>query len=160
MLGAALVNVALNAGIAWLSVRGQRTVPLWPARVVGGPSTFTDTVGTLFVLPLTTCLMCTTAVWRELRDGGLSPLARPAGVLGCALARLPARRLRRGLVLGALTTLALGPPVTLLLVVLHVGELSGQAFMVYKVGFAVALGALVTPLIVVRAMVDDPRAPA
>ena len=32
--------------------------------------------------------------------------------------------------------------------------------MFYKVGFAVALGALVTPLIAVRAMVDDPRAPA
>jgi hypothetical protein len=99
-------------------------------------------------------------LWRELRSGSLSPLARPAGMLGCALARLPGRRLRRGLVLGALTTLLLGPPVTLLLVGLHVGELSGQAFIVYKVGFAVALGALVTPLIALRAMVDDPRAPA
>ncbi len=68
VLGAAVVNLVVNAGIAWLSVRGRRTVPLWS-------------------LPLP----------------------------------------------------------------------------VYKVGFAVGLGALVTPVIAVRAMADDPssaRSPA
>jgi hypothetical protein len=39
---------------------------------------------------------------------------------------------------------------------LQVGDLSIRAFMIYKVSFAVGLGALITPLIAARAMADDP----
>lgn len=150
VLVTAVVNLALNSAIAWLSVSGRRTVPLWSVPLVGGPSTLTDTIGTLFVLPMTTSLLCTTSVWHELRSRRLTPLR--GSDLWCAIARLPARRLRQGLVLGTLSVLLLGPPLVLLMYALGVGELSSQAFMVYKVSFAVGLGALVTPLIAARAM--------
>jgi len=151
--GTAVVNLAVNGGIAWLSVQGHPTVPLWPTGFPATPSIFADTVGTLFVLPLITCLLCTTAVWRELSRGRLTPLS-PAG-LWCVLTRLPARRLRRGLLLGAVSTLLIAPPVTLMLAALHAGNLSDGAFVVYKMLFAVALGALVTPVIAWRAMADE-----
>jgi len=118
--------------------------------LLGGPSILTDTIGTLFMLPLTTSLLCTTSVWHELRSGRLLPLR--GSVVWCAITRLPARRLRQGLVLGTLATLLLGPPLVLLMHVLGVGDLGSQAFMIYKVSFAVGLGVLVTPLIAARAM--------
>jgi hypothetical protein len=150
VLVTAVVNLVLNGVIAWVSVGGQQTVPLWSVPLLGGPSTLTDTIGTLFVLPLTTSLLCTTSVWHELRSGRLTPLC--GSTLWCAVARLPTGRLRQGLVLGTLSALLLGPPVMLLMHALGVGDLSSQAFMIYKVSFAVGLGALVTPLIAVRAM--------
>lgn len=146
----AVINLVLNGVIAWVSVNGQQTVPLWSVPVLGGPGTLTDTIGTLFVLPLTTSLLCTTSVWHELHRGRLSPLRSSA--LWRAVARLPTGRLRQGLVLGTLSVLLLGPPVVLLMHTFHVGNLSSHAFTIYKVSFAVGLGALVTPLIAVRAM--------
>lgn len=49
----------------------------------------------------------------------------PAG-LWCVLTRLPARRLRRSLLLGVVSTLLLAPPVTLVLVVLRAGDVSDE----------------------------------
>jgi hypothetical protein len=43
----------------------------------------------------------------------------------------------------------------LVMLALQVGGLSSQAFMIYKVSFAVGLGALVTPLIAARAMTPE-----
>jgi hypothetical protein len=153
------VNLLVNAGIAWVSVIGVDTVPLWSVPLVGGPSTLTDTVATLFLLPLITCLLCTTAVWRELHTGGLAPLTGPAARRRL-LGRLPDRRLRRGLVFGACSTLVLAPPAAGALVLLDVGELSAWAFVIFKTAFAIGLGVLVTPIIALRALADTPDVPA
>jgi hypothetical protein len=150
------INLVVNTGVAWLSLLGAKRVPLWSVPLLEGPSTLTDTIGTLFVLPLITCLLCTTAVWQELRTGRLTPLTRSPSLLD----RLPHHRLRRGLAFGAGSTILLAPPVTAAIVMLDIGDLSGRAFMVYKAAFAVALGALVTPLIALRAMADTPEPPA
>jgi hypothetical protein len=146
----AVMNVVLNSVIAWLSLGGRPSVPLWSVPLAGGPGILTDTIGTLFLLPLTTSLLCTTSVWHELRRGRLLPLR--GSDVWCAITRLPARRLPQGLVLGTLSALLLGPPLVLLMHALGVGDVSGQAFMIYKVSFAVGLGVLVTPLIAARAM--------
>ncbi|HEX6470697.1 MAG TPA: hypothetical protein VF069_16475 [Streptosporangiaceae bacterium] len=156
----ACVNLLLNAGIATVSVIGVDTVPVWSTPLLGGPSIIADMVGTLFTLPLITCLICTTSVWLELRRGRLAPLTWP-GVAHSPLDRLPAGRLRRGLVLGAVTTFMLGPPAIGVVVALRFDALSAPAFVVFKVAFAIGLGALVTPVIALRAMADgghrDPR---
>jgi Phosphotransferase enzyme family len=152
------INLVINAGIARLSVIGADTVPVWSVPLLGGPSILTDTVATLFTLPLITCLLSTTAVWQELRSGRLTPIGG-SGLVGSLLGRLPARRLRRGLVFGACSTVLLAPPAAIVIVSLNIGGLSVGAFVVFKVAFAVGLGALVTPLIALRAMADPPAPP-
>jgi len=149
------VNLVVNAGIAWVSVVGTDTVPLWSAPPFGGPSILTDTIATLFMLPLITCLLCTTSVWLELRSGRLARLAGP-GTIRSVLGRLPAGRLRRGLAFGAGGTLLLGPPGIGVILALPVDGLSAPAFVVYKVAFAIGLGVLVTPVVALRAMADAP----
>jgi hypothetical protein len=147
-------NLVVNAVIAWLSVSGLRTVPLWAVPLIGKPSTITDTVGTFFLLPLTTCLMCTTAVRIQVRRGRLSPLRLDD--VGAILARLPKGRLRRGAVLGAVCSAALSPIAVVVLLAVDFGGVSRAEFVAYKAALGVALGAVVTPVIAVRAMADLP----
>ncbi|MGH2951600.1 MAG: hypothetical protein ACRDKX_06115 [Solirubrobacterales bacterium] len=146
----ALINTALNATIAWLSVRGEKQVPLWS---IDETSTVTDTLGTLFLLPLITCVLCTSAVWRELRTGRLDRL-RGLSQRQSLLAAMPGPRFPRGIAFGVLSLAALAAPATLLLVAMGLGDLSEGEFIAYKVSFAVALGAVVTPVIALRAMAD------
>jgi hypothetical protein len=149
----AVINLVLNAGIAWASIRGQHNVPVWSPRLLGRASVLSDTVGTLFLLPLITTLLCTTAVWREIGAGRLPPLDGAAlGPLG----HLPPGRLRRGFVLGALALVVLSPVVVTIAAVADVGALSRGNFILYKALFAVLLGAVVTPLIALGAMGDVP----
>ena len=149
VLVTAAINSVLNGVIAWLSVRGHHTVPLW-AVGVGKASVITDTVATLFFLPLMTCVMCTTAVRAEVRSGRLPPLTT------CAVPELLRRsRLRRGVVLGTLCTAVLSPLAIVALFAAHVVDLSVGEFVFYKVLLAVVLGAVVTPVIALCAMADE-----
>ena len=151
----ALINTVVNAGIAWLSVRGEEPVPLWS---IHQTSTVTDTLGTLFLLPLITCVLCTSVVWRDLRTGGLDRI-RGLNQRRPLLAALPRPRILRGIAFGAVSLAVLAVPVTLLIVAAGLGDLSEGGFIAFKTSFAVALGALVTPVIAIRAMADRVDAP-
>jgi hypothetical protein len=151
----AVLNVAVNAAIAWLFVAGQDDVTLWGRPLLDGTTTVVDALGTLFVLPLVTCLIVTTVVRSEIAGGGLTRLgAEPP--LSPWLERVPRTRLRRGARFGLVTLAALAIPVTLLLLALAPDPMSRGSFVAYKVGFTVALGAVVTPVIALRAMRDEP----
>jgi hypothetical protein len=146
IVGAAIVNCALSALIAWLSVREEDSVPRWAAPLVDKPSTIADTLGTFFILPVLTCLIFTAVARRELRHGRVEPLGwtwSPNSVLR----RLPKGTLRRGMALGALCLAALGPPAVAVIVALGVGDLSIGEFVSYKAIFGVVLGLLVTPIV-------------
>jgi hypothetical protein len=151
-IGAA-INLLANGGIAWISAIGQHRIPLWSVPLVDKPSTITDTVGTLFLLPLITCLLCTTAVWHDVATDRLRPLTGASGLEEFS-AKLPARRLRRGLVVAAFCTALLAPVSVLVLVGVDFGGLSTAQFVIYKAVFGVVLGAIVTPFIAVLAMAD------
>jgi hypothetical protein len=145
ILGAAVANLVINAVIAWVSAHGHDAVPVWPTELIGDPSTVTDTLGTLFLLPLITCLVVTPTVRREVAAGHLgrrTDLRLP----------LPRNTLLRGLALGAACLAALALPGLGLAALL--GELGVAAFVTYKVVLAIALGAVVTPLIALAAMND------
>jgi hypothetical protein len=151
---AAVINAILNALIAWGSAAGEDQIPLWAVPVVEGPSTITDTVGTLFLLPLITTLVITSVVWHELGEGRLETLPpRRAGLL----ARLPPKRLRRGVYFGGICTLVLGPPAVLVLLLLDFGDISVGDFVLYKAIFGVVFGAIVTPPIALAALTDASR---
>jgi hypothetical protein len=159
IVGAAIVNLVLNALIAWLSVRSEDSVPRWAVPLADKPSTITDTLGTFFILPLLTCLIFTAVARRELRHGRITPLGwawSPKSILR----RLPSGTVRRGLALGALCTAALGPPAVALIVVLDFGDLSVGEFVTYKAIFGVVLGMLVTPIVALWALSEaEPAEP-
>jgi len=151
----AVFNLVINAGIAWLSSAGTTRVPLWWMPVIGGPSTITDTVGTLFLLPLITNLLVTTAVRRDRRHERLTPLSHAESIYPI-LRLLPRGRTRRGFGLGAFCVAALAPAAVAILIATDFGDLSVANFVLYKAILGVALGAFVTPVIALRAMADDP----
>jgi hypothetical protein len=151
LLVSALINLVVNAALAWLGVRGA-DVPLMGVPLLE-TSTIVDTVGTFFILPLLTCLLCTSAVWYERRNRELPSLdwTRDSHPW---LAAPPWSRLGRGLRLGTLVTLLLAPPAVILLVATDFGGISTGQFVLYKAILGVALGALVTPPIALWAMSD------
>jgi hypothetical protein len=152
LIATAAINVVVNAAIAWLSIRGQETVPLWGIPLVE-TSTVWNVVGTLFLLPLITCLLVTTTVRRDVRLGSLTSLSRLRPAYGW-LAALPPTRLRRGVAFGAIAVASLAPPLVLALVVSGFPELTRGQFVAYQALFATALGVVVTPTIALYAMAD------
>jgi hypothetical protein len=152
LLATALLNLVVNGVIALLFVQGQSDVPLW-TRPLSETSTLGDTLGTIFLLPLITCVLITTVVRRDLRSGALAPLDTEHSY-GRWLAARPEGRFRRGLGFGVIAFITLALPVTLALVVLDFGTLTRGEFVTFKVAFAIALGAIVTPVIALCAMTD------
>jgi hypothetical protein len=150
----AAVNVVLNALPAWGAVQGGGDrVPLWSVPVTSGTGLYTDTLGTLLILPFVTTLLVTTATWRARRRGVLPPLQRLPYRLR-ALALLPRARLARAAVLSAATLGSLAGPAAVALGVLVPDGLADVAFVVYKTVLGVVLGLIVTPLVALRAMAD------
>jgi hypothetical protein len=152
------INVAVNAAIAWLGVSGQDSVSMWGVPLAE-TSVFWNVIGTLFLLPTITCVLTTTAIWRDVRRGTLVPLDwfRSAHRWPAAL---PLPRWRRGAVLGALVLAALGPPLLLALFLSDFPELSRGQFVTWQTAFAVVLGIFVTPPIALLAMADPHPEPA
>jgi hypothetical protein len=154
LLATAVINLVVNGLIAWLSVMGQADVPLW-TRPFSETSTIGDTLGTIFLLPLITCVLTTTVVRRDLRNGEL-PRLDPEHSYGRWLAERPNGRFRRGLGFGVLVFVVLALPVTIALVAIDLGTLCKGEFEIFMVAFAIGLGALVTPVIALSAMTDRP----
>jgi hypothetical protein len=146
------INTVVNAAIAWLSVAGQGSVSMWGAPLVE-TSIFWNVVGTLFLLPLITCVLTTTAIRADIRSGSLSPLSELRATHGW-LAALPSSRWRRGAAIGALTVVTLAPPLLLVLVGADPGDLDEGQVVLCQTVFAVLLGIVVTPPIALCAMAD------
>lgn len=155
---AALINAMLSALIAWLAAANVDQVPLWAIPLIDGPSVITDTVGTLFILPLLTTAAIAATVRRDLRTGRLTLTAR--GKPHPLLERLPRGTWARGAVFGAICMAILGPPAVVALVALNYGDIGVGEFVVYKAIFGAALGAFVTPLIALAAFADQARSSA
>ncbi|MEW6272052.1 MAG: hypothetical protein AB1689_22450 [Thermodesulfobacteriota bacterium] len=148
-VGAALFNLLLNAGIAWLMVRSVDAVPTWGREL----SIVGDTIGTAFLLPFFTCLIVTRLARGQVEKGRL-PRLDSANGSHAALRRLPAGTLPRALVLGLACVIAFAPVVVWALAALEVREMGAWRFVVFKGLFAAALAALVTPLVALRAICD------
>lgn len=147
------MNFAVNAALAWTSTIGQRTVPTVSAPVIR-TSTLTDTLGTLFILPMVTTFAVTWAVRRERRRDRLGRLHIG---LRChqLLERAPVVLPYRALVFGAVCLSVAGPVATIIVVGSHFGGVSPMVFVLYKAVLGVVLGLAVTPLIAVVAMAES-----
>lgn len=149
----AAVNLILNAALASLSVSDYDSVPIWGAPLAKEPSVFGSALGSLFLLPLITCMVVTGLIRRDVRLDSLQPLPDLRSAHRW-LAVLPATRFRRGVALGALALLALAPLLALALLLLDPAALSQGQFVAWQTTFTVALGAIVTPAIALAAMAD------
>jgi hypothetical protein len=152
VVATAAVNLVLNIVSAWLAVRGQDGVRVWGAPIAE-TSVFWNLVGTLFLLPLITCALVTTAVRHDIRSGSLKSLSalRASHPL---LSALPTGRLRRGLALGAIAVAAVTPLLIAIIALADATELTQAEFLDVQAAFAVVLGALLTPVIALYAMID------
>jgi len=140
LVGAAVVNFAINAAIAWVLTRGK---PSLPASALAG-----DTVVTAFVLPFITALVASPLVRFQVVRGLLPPL--PAAQLGPWSRR---SSIMRGAVVGVVTMLAVALPAVHFAVALPTAH-----FIWVKAAIAAALGALVTPLLGWWALQEASRA--
>lgn len=148
-----VVNAIGSGGIAWITSVNEKTVPLLSLPIVQKPSTMTDTLGTLFILPFLTGLLVTLSVRRDQRSGHLPPLElspRRRQVIAC----LPETLLRRAVAFGILCLVCIGPFAALALALAGFGGIAESSFIFYKIIFCVGLGLVVTPAIAVVSMAD------
>jgi hypothetical protein len=146
-IGAFVVNLLLNALIAWAVCRGMTSVPLWGETSVGG-----DTIATCFVLPFLSVLIATPLVRREVRHGKLSPVSRRDPAV--ARRRLPRPLAVRALVLGIAGLVVAAPLAIAGLVLAGVVAIPMPAFIWAKGAFGAVLGALLAPTIARAAIAD------
>jgi len=146
VVGAAIVNMLLNALIAWLSFRHVDVVPLWGEQSIAG-----DMVGTTIILPLLTCLIVTRIVAWHLRQGRISPKEWSGD--GGVLRRLPQGAFRRGLALGAMSTVVVVPLLVGGLLAVGTASMELETFVIFKASYAGLLGAMVQPVVALWALV-------
>jgi hypothetical protein len=116
---------------------------LWTVPFVG-TGVYTDTLGTLIILPFVTTLLCTIGV----RRAALPRLPQTVPVLDL----LPEPLLLRAVAFSVLTVCSLAAPFAAVLALAAPDGLGADAFVAYKTALGVGLGFVVTPLVALRAM--------
>lgn len=134
-------NALVSAFFVWLLFRGATRIGLWGMNGVAF-----DLVPTTFMLTLMTTVAVTWLIRRRVATGATK---RAAGTTP-----LPANRLLRGLVLGLAMVVLLVPVTVAALSQLWVGDWTFGQMLVFKIVFGVAVGLIVTPLVVLAALRD------
>ena len=155
LLMTAVINLVVNGVLAWLTTIGSVRLGLIDLPLLGAPSLVTNTVGTLVILPVTTSVMCSAGVRRFRQRGLIDPVTVDAFGPMRWIDRLPSTDLRAGLVLAAISVGLLAPGCCAVLVGLASGGVTRETFVIYNAVLGVALGAVVTPVVAVRAMAED-----
>jgi len=147
VVGAAIVNALINGAFGWLAMLELPRLSLW-----GAPGIAIDTILTAFGVAFGTALIVPIQARKDLFAGTVSP-EEPSGRIGRLIRALPHHTLRRGLVLGAACVAAFVPLPLLALSTLGVESMLPGPFIAFKAGFSAIVGAAVTPLITLQAMV-------
>jgi len=148
---ATVLNLVINLLLAWNQTRDGEHVKLWSVSVAH-PSVGTDMLGTLLMLPLITTFLASWAVHRELRRGAFAPLPKTAVRAWSWLAVQNPRRRAGRFAIATFLILAI-PAVDVLEIGARHG-MSAHSFATFHVIFAVLLGMVVTPLVMLIAMTD------
>jgi hypothetical protein len=148
-IGGFVVNLVLNALIAWGVFRGLTTVPMWGQQSIAG-----DTIATSFFLPFFTVLIATPLVLRDVRNGKATP--EHVGDRFAVVRRLPRGRLKRALVLGVVVAMVASPLAIRGFAAAGVGEgIAMPAFIWVKAVYAAVLGAVLAPWIALAAFAES-----
>jgi hypothetical protein len=145
------INFTINFVTGWLTFRGSPTVSTWAF----DKGAALDTIGTCYFLPAITCLICTTIVRRHVQRGvmPLLPIQDAPRWIQWFRGHLLWRATKFGIV--GLTVFA--GPVYAAYCVFAEDTISTPQFLLIKIAFAVALGIVVTPLIALVALTDEPK---
>ena len=140
-----ITNAVINALAGWLTFRDKPHVSVWGSQ----ETVFSDLLGTSFFLPLITSLVASTIVSRALAAQQLRRI-NVSELPGC-LQWFRQKVWIRSFLFGAAGVLMAVLPVGILCVALGQDHLSVAVYVGVKVVYAVILGMIVTPLIVVVA---------
>ena len=151
----AFANIVINVGAAAAGARGHH-VAWWTSNPFKTNLLY-NTLGTLFLLPLFTTLVVTATVRREVASGSLTSIRAPFAARLWTWLCAPSAK-RRGLRFAVATFVVLAPFNVLAVVLFGRGGVDAGHFVGIQVLYAVFLGALVTPLIALAAMSDEPSA--
>jgi hypothetical protein len=152
-IGAAVVNAALNALIGWGATHGLTQFPVWQL-----PGVAADIVATAFGVSFGTCLAAQFQAKWDVAKGKVTVPAPPPSLAGL-LERLPATPLKRGIWLGVWSVPVFVPPVIAALLVAHLHALDRNTFVTLKATFSAVEGGIVTPIIVLAALLDLSKSP-
>lgn len=152
----AVVNLVVNGLLAWLTTIGRSHLSLIGAPLFGAPNLVTDTLGTFAILPITTSVLCSAGVRGYRRRGLLDQTTLASFGPMRWLDRLPSGDLQAGFVLAVASLVLLAPGSCAMLIGLAAGGVSRSSFVIYKALLGVALGAVITPIVAVRAMAENP----
>jgi hypothetical protein len=145
-----LINVAVNVGLGLLTFSGSKAVPVWALE----KGAVADFLGCCFFLPLITCLIATPIVHRQAASGVVSRI--PAGDAPRWAHFFRGPLLLRNLKWGAAGLIVFaGPVVGSWCLVTH-PTVETSAFLIAKTLFAGVLGIVVTPLIAIAELSDEP----
>lgn len=136
-----LPNALFSAFFVWLLFRGTRRIGLW-----GADGVAFDLVPTTFMLTLITTLLVTWLVRRHVAAGATRPAA--------GTTKLPRNRLVRGVLLGLLMVVLLVPVTIAALNQFWAGDWTFGQMLLFKVVYGVAVGLIVTPIVVLAALRD------
>ena len=151
IIGAAVFNLGLNAGLGWLVFRETPSVPLW-----SNPGMAADLAGMFFFLPLLTGLCVAPIVMFLVRFGKLEPLVE--GVDSHPLIkRLPEAFWARALVAAVVSLCLFAPPLIGLLALLGITSLPLMTFVATKGLLGAVLAAVVQPILALGTLARLPR---
>lgn len=150
-IGAAIVNAILNGGIGWLITRGLTEFPVW--RI---PGVAFDLVATAFGVSFGTVLAMAVQVRFDVSRGRIKPFSPPSSV-SRLVCRFPEGVFRRSVVLGAASVPLFAFPALLGLAASGLSGLERATFVGVKTILAAMEGGIVTPLIVLGALLDLSR---
>ena len=143
-----VLNFAINVFVAWFLFRNLKPVPLW-----GDLSIMGDTIVTCFVLPFFVCGGLTKQIKKHVEKKKVAPIKWSA-LDGGILSFLPRHYILRSITMGILSMAIIVPPTFATFETLGVSQMTFSDFVVFKSCFATVLAAVLTPLIIIRALRD------
>lgn len=144
------INFALNALAAWLTFRSAPLVSVW-----GSSGLWADILGTLFLLPLITCLIVTPVTRKGVLLGRVPSVPWRSSELP-SLRWMPRRSVSRAVVLGMAAVVIFGPVSSLVMSWLRVTALPLAEVVVLKGAIGAFVAALVTPVAALYALGSAP----
>lgn len=146
IIASALINTIINAIVAYSLFADQAQVMMW-----GEPSLAVDIIVTTVLLTFITTILVHWGASLALTYGRLEPVIA-TGVGLAILQRLPQSSTARAVCFSIVATVLIAPLVIYTMQLMGLTYFSATAAMLFKVAFALALGALLTPMICLAAL--------
>jgi hypothetical protein len=142
-----VLNSIVSAGFVWLVFGGLSVISLWGPRGMAF-----DLVPTTFMITLMCTLGLTLVMRVRLRQARAPRLPAEACAVACTW--LPRNVCFRALTLAMLATFSLVPLTVSGMLVLQIHSASYTHVMLFKILYGAMLAALITPIIILRAMAE------